>query len=185
MTDAKQLVLSDLVKISRHYQRSIRIDADIGRPDALSGYVCHATATALIDGMCKQLIETNQRSFTWTGPFGGGKSSLAATLASAVHPDPSLRTKARRSLELDLKPTFDRAFPVSDGWLLVPVVGQRGSVVKELNSSLRRSQGKTADQRSKPNAQILISNLLNEALSRPNDGVLIIIDEMGKFLGNL
>ena len=181
MTDKTQ-VLSDIVQISRQYQRAIRVDADIGRSDALSGYICHATATAVIDGMCTQLSGTNQRCFTWTGPFGGGKSSLAVALASALHPDRSLRTKARELLGLDSKPAFDRAFPVRKGWLLVPVVGRRGSVISELHASLRRSQGRTVDGRSKPNAQSLIAELLEEAKSRPHDGVLVIIDEMGKLL---
>ena len=76
--------LSDIVRIARHYQRSIRIDIDYGRSDALDGYICHGTASGLIDGMCRQIADTNQRAFTWTGPFGGGKSSLAVALASAL-----------------------------------------------------------------------------------------------------
>ena len=100
MADQKQLTLSDIVQISRQYQRSIRVDADIGRADALSGYICHATATAVINGMCKQLTGTNQRCFTWTGPFGGGKSSLAVALASALHPDKNLRARAHQALHL-------------------------------------------------------------------------------------
>lgn len=182
MTEEKRQALSDIVQISRQYQRSIRVDADIGRADALSGYICHATATAVVDGMCKQLADTNQRCFTWTGPFGGGKSSLAVALASSLHPDKTLRAKARQVLRLDSKPAFDKAFPVQKGWLIVPAVGRRGSVVAELHAALRRAQGKTVDGRSKPNAQSLIADLLEEAKSRPRDGALVIIDEMGKFL---
>ncbi|MGA3946519.1 ATP-binding protein [Ralstonia nicotianae] len=182
MTEKKQQALSDIVQISHQYQRSIRVDADIGRADALSGYICHATATAVVDGMCKQLAGTNQRCFTWTGPFGGGKSSLAVALASALHPDRSLRAKARQALRLDSKPTFDKAFPVQKGWLIVPAVGRRGSVVTELYTALRRAQGKTVDGRNKPNAQTLIADLVEEAKSRSRDGALVIIDEMGKFL---
>lgn len=182
MTDTKQLALSDIVQISRQYQRSIRVDADIGRADALSGYICHATANSVIDGMCKQLASTNQRCFTWTGPFGGGKSSLAVALASTLHPDKNLRIKAREALRLDSKPIFDKAFPVHKGWLLVPAVGRRGSVVAELHASLRRAQGRNVDGRSKPTAQSLIAELLEEAKNRPQDGALVIIDEMGKFL---
>lgn len=182
MTDKKQLALSDIVQISRQYQRSIRVDADIGRADALSGYIYHVTATSVIDGMCKQLSGTNQRCFTWTGPFGGGKSSLAVALASALHPDKNLRSKAREVLRLDAMPAFDKAFPVRKGWLLVPAVGRRGSVVAELHASLRRAQGRNVDARSKPSAQSLIAELLEEAKTRSHDGVLIIIDEMGKFL---
>ncbi len=182
MTDKKPLALSDIVQISRQYQRSIRVDADIGRADALSGYICHATANSVIDGMCRQLAGTNQRCFTWTGPFGGGKSSLAVALASALHSDKNLRIKAREALRLDSKPAFDKAFPVRKGWLLVPAVGRRGSVVSELHASLRRAQGRNVDGRSKPTSQSLIAELLEEAKSRPQDGVLVVIDEMGKFL---
>ncbi|KEZ70443.1 ATP-binding protein [Pseudomonas amygdali pv. tabaci str. ATCC 11528] len=182
MTERKELMLSDIVHISHQYQRSIRIDADIGRSDALDGYIIHATAASVVTGMCRQLASTNQRSFTWTGPFGGGKSSLAVALASALHPDESLRTKARTALKLDSKPDFDQAFPVQDGWLVVPVVGRRGSVVKELDAAIRKSRGMNIDGRSKPTTQSVISDLIVETKSRPNDGVLVFIDEMGKFL---
>ncbi|RMU62728.1 hypothetical protein ALP25_02381 [Pseudomonas syringae pv. syringae] len=182
MTERKELMLSDTVHISHQYQRSIRIDADIGRSDALDGYIIHATAASVVAGMCRQLASTNQRSFTWTGPFGGGKSSLAVALANALHPDETLRTKARNALKLDSKPDFDQAFPVQDGWLVVPVVGRRGSVVKELDAAIRKSRGMNVDGRSKPTAQSVISDLVGETKSRPNDGVLVFIDEMGKFL---
>lgn len=182
MTEKKQQVLSDIVQISRQYQRSIRVDADIGRADALSGYICHATATAVVDGMCKQLAGTNQRCFTWTGPFGGGKSSLVVALASALHPDNALRGKARQVLSLDSNPVFDKVFSVQKGWLIVPAVGRRGSVVAELHAALCRALGKSDDGQTKPTAQSLIAELLEEAKSRPQDGALILIDEMGKFL---
>lgn len=182
MADKKRETLSDIVQISRQYQRSIRVDTDIGRIDALAGYICHATAASVVNGMCKQLSGTNQRCFTWTGPFGGGKSSLAVALASALHSDKNLRTKAREALRLNSNPSFDKAFPVRKGWLIVPAVGRRGSVVTELHAALRRAQGKTVDGRSKPNSQTLIAELLGEAKIRPHDGALVIIDEMGKFL---
>jgi hypothetical protein len=182
MAKTKELMLSDIVQISHQYQRSIRIDTDIGRPDALDGYIFHATASTVLDGMCKQLALTNQRSFTWTGPFGGGKSSLAVALASSLHPNNTLREKARTALNLDSKPDFDKAFPVQDGWLVIPVVGRRGSVINELDLSIRKAQGKSLDSRDKPNTQLVLNQLLAEAKDRPNDGVLVFIDEMGKFL---
>lgn len=182
MTEKKVETLSDIVQISRQYQRSIRVDADLGRVDALAGYICHATASSVVDGMSKQLAGSNQRSFTWTGPFGGGKSSLVVALASALHQDKTLRARARECLRLETKPAFDKAFPVRKGWMLVPIVGRRGSVVSELGAAIRRAQGKSVDGRNKPNAQSVITELLQEAKDRPQDGVLVIIDEMGKFL---
>lgn len=182
MAEKKEPMLSDYVQISHQYQRSIRIDADIGRSDALNGYIFHGTAAAVVDGMCRQIANTNQRSFTWTGPFGGGKSSLAVALASALHPNEQLRAKSRSALKLNSRPDFDKAFPVKQGWLVVPVVGRRGSVVKELDAAIRKSRDIKVDGRSKPTSQSIIAELINEAKNRPNDGVLVFIDEMGKFL---
>ena len=181
MTNEKGHLLSDFVHISRHYQRSIRVDADLGRLDALAGYICHSTATSILENMARQLTETNQRSFTWTGPFGGGKSSLAVAIASALHPDKNLRTHARSVLKLVSTPTFDNAFPVRKGWLTVPVVGKRGSVVAELNAALRKAKGKGTDNR-KVSPTNLINELCQAAEDRSQDGVLVILDEMGKFL---
>lgn len=182
MTHKPKQFLSEIVKISRQYQRSIRVDTDIGRADALNNYICHSTATSVVGGMSKQLAGTNQRCFTWTGPFGGGKSSLAIALASALHSDKTLRAKARQALQLEALPEFDQAFSVSKGWLLVPTVGRRGSVISELHSSLQRALGKSSDRRHKATAERLVTELLEEAKSRTRDGVLVIIDEMGKFL---
>lgn len=181
MTDDKGQLLSDFVHISRHYQRSIRVDADLGRLDALTGYICHSTATSILENMARQVTETNQRSFTWTGPFGGGKSSLAVTLASALHHDKKLRIHARNALKLESMPAFDKAFPTRKGWLVVPVVGKRTSVIAELNAALRKAKGKGTDNR-KISPTSLINELCQTAEDRSQDGVLVILDEMGKFL---
>lgn len=174
------VMLSDYVRISRHYQRSVRVDADLGRSDALAGYICHATATSVLTSMSRQVTETNQRSFTWTGPFGGGKSSLAVALASALHPDRSLRSHARTALKLNELPEFGQAFPNRRGWLLIPIVGKRGSAVAELNAALRKAKGKGTDHRK--GSAALINELVQAAEDPSQDGVLVILDEMGKFL---
>ena len=181
MTNAQDIKLSDIVHVSRHYQRSIRIDIDLGRPDALDGYICHGTATAVLSSMTKQLLESNQRAFTWTGPFGGGKSSLAVAFASALGSDEHLRAKAREILKLDAISSFDKALPCRKGWLTVAIVGKRASVVSELAKGLRRAQGFAHDGR-KTNPTSLIAEICEAANGKKHDGVLIIIDEMGKFL---
>src|SRR6478672_2791881 len=181
MPNAQDIKLSEIVHVSRHYQRSIRIDIDLGRPDALDGYICHGTATAVLSSMTKQLLESNQRAFTWTGPFGGGKSSLAVALASALGSDQNLRSKARDVLKLDELDSFDQALPYRKGWLTVPIVGKRASVVAELAKGLHKAQGLGHDGR-KTNPSALIADFCEAADNKKRDGVLIIIDEMGKFL---
>ena len=144
MSKTDTTLLSEVVRIRSQYQRSIRLDVDFGRMDALGGYVCHKTAADVLDTMSKQISGSNQRAFTWTGPFGGGKSSLAVALASALGPDEGLRDKAREVLRLSTHPNFDEAFPVSKGWLVLPVVGKRGSVSDEISKTLNHALGSKA-----------------------------------------
>jgi hypothetical protein len=181
MNNELQRPLSDIVSISRHYQRSIRIDIDLGRHDALDGYICHGTAATVLDSMSKQLQESNQRAFTWTGPFGGGKSSLAVAFASALSTDKTLRAKAREVLQLEKLPSFDQALPYRKGWLTVPIVGKRTSVISELSNGLRKAQGCENESR-KISGTALIAAICQAAEDKKHDGILIIIDEMGKFL---
>ena len=181
MPEKKDIKLSDLVQISRHYQRSIKIDIDLGRSDALDGYICHGTSKAVLESMSKQLLESNQRAFTWTGPFGGGKSSLAVAFASALGADKILRAKARDVLQVQSIPAFDQAITYKKGWLTVPIVGKRASVIVEISKGLRKAQGFNHDVRKVTNTS-LIEEICEAAESRKHDGVLIIIDELGKFL---
>jgi hypothetical protein len=183
MSDVKEEMLSDYVRISRQYQRSIRIDIDLGRYDALEGYICHGTAMSVLDSMSRQILESNQRAFTWTGPFGGGKSSLAIALASALSRDRKLRAKARGILPLDSLSAFDSAFPVRKGWLTLPIVGKRSSVVSALNSALTQvGYGVETKKGQAPTSTEVIAAICREATRGEYDGVLIEIDEMGKFL---
>ncbi|MFU2489585.1 ATP-binding protein [Thauera sp. WH-1] len=179
MNAQKTKKLAELVRIRQQYQRSIRLDADLGRMDALDGYVCHKTAADVLDAMAKQISGSNQRAFTWTGPFGGGKSSLAIALASALAPDGNLRAKARDVLRLDSHPNFDEALPVSRGWLVLPVVGRRGFVSEEISKALNHALGSKALPAS---ANEVVAHLCSAAADERYDGVLLVIDEMGKFL---
>ncbi len=175
------LPLSGFVGISRLYQRSIRIDVDLGRADALDGYICHATARAALETMATQLAHSNQRAFTLTGPYGGGKSSLAVALASALSESKALRQKARELLGAAEIPAFDSAFACKRGWLVLPVVGKRASVVEELTKALHKARGGRGEPK-KMTPTALIDQICELADSREWDGVLVLIDEMGKFL---
>jgi hypothetical protein len=170
------------IRIAQHYRRSIRLDSDLGRADALDGYVCHGTARTVLENMARQVSGSAQRAFTWTGPFGGGKSSLAVTFASALLKDKALRAKARKRLDSGVLPQFDKAFKVSRGWAVVSVSGRRSGVVMEIARALNEAVGAEVVDPRKIDGQGLISALVREAESETYDGLLLIIDEMGKFL---
>ena len=172
-------MLSDVVTISRQFLRSVRIDADVGRDDALSGYICQGTASSLLESMARQITETRQRAFTWTGPYGGGKSSLALMLCSFVGGQPKVRAKAAQLLDIPEGSLVHKAFEAKgDGWLVVPMVGKRADVVQELGTALAKAQGVAPSRKKQPD----VVGELVEAAERHPQGVLVVIDELGKLL---
>jgi hypothetical protein len=87
--------LSSKVKVKRRFQKAVRVDSDLNNTQALDGYVCSPSATQTLKHMAVQIAETGQGAFTWTGPYGGGKSSLALALASLLGVDLDRRAAAR------------------------------------------------------------------------------------------
>lgn len=171
--------LSDVVHISRQFLRSVRLDADLGRDDALSGYVCQGTARALLENMARQITETRQRAFTWTGPYGGGKSSLALMLCSLVGANELVREKAKSILDLPLDSVVYKAFGArDDGWVVVPLVGKRAGIVSEISNALAKAKGESP---SKKKDFDVVGELISTAEHHPQ-GVLVVIDELGKLL---
>lgn len=166
--------LSDLVKVAPYYQRSVQLNEDISRQEAIDGYICHETARNVLHSMAQQVLNTNQRAFTWTGPYGSGKSSLALVLSNAL----SHNQKAQIILRTDTIAEFGKAFPTSDkGWLIIPVVGSRRSFITAISEAVERASSQKCDSKDS------IFKLLKElSISGEYDGVLLVIDEMGKFL---
>lgn len=178
--------LSEYVEISRQFLRSVRLDADLGREDALHGYVCQHTTRSLLENMAKQINTTKQRAFTWTGPYGGGKSSLALVLCSLVGGNKKVRQKALELLDLPSDSEAISAFSSDDnGWLVLPVVGRRESIVSAIDDAIQAASdtNKTRKTRTRiPKTSEVISHLVREADARKHSGVLLVIDELGKFL---
>jgi hypothetical protein len=175
---AEKKMLSDVVTISRQFLRSVRIDTDVGREDALAGYICQGTASSLLESMARQITETRQRAFTWTGPYGGGKSSLALMLCSLVG-GPELRNKAKQILGFPEGSVVHKAFEAKgDGWLVVPVVGKRADVVQELSQALAKARKQVIPRKRTVD---VVGELVEAAELHPH-GVLVVIDELGKLL---
>src|SRR3954452_23819581 len=73
-------VLADFVKTSNRFSRSANVERDHGGA-AIDGYVPTGRALDVISRIASGLSEpTAGRTFSITGPHGGGKSSLAVFL---------------------------------------------------------------------------------------------------------
>jgi len=73
--------MSELASITPRFRRSVRLDTDFASATAIDGFHCPASFQAAIQFMASHIADTEQGAFTWTGPYGGGKSSLAVALA--------------------------------------------------------------------------------------------------------
>ena len=77
--------LADHLHIERRFLRSIRIDTDVRDIKALEGFVCPASSAEVLLAMARHVSETGQGAFTWTGPYGSGKSSLVVALSALLN----------------------------------------------------------------------------------------------------
>ena len=169
--------LHEKVAIVRSFQRSTRIDADLKTAEALKGFVFHNSAVRALQSMTRMIVESKQRAFTLTGPYGAGKSSLALMLCALVGKN---SVNNRNKIIRQNFPCFDEAFPPGkSGWLVLPLVGHRGNLVNDLRKMLFGTRKLNRTPRS---GRDVARALIKRAEERSNDGVLLVIDEMGKYL---
>ncbi|WP_188262695.1 ATP-binding protein [Azospirillum tabaci] len=176
-------LLSDVVRVNRRFQRSIRIDTDIGAT-ALEGFVCPPSAADALLTMARQVAETGQGAFTWTGPYGCGKSSLAVAMAALLGPSGRLRDQALAAIGEETARQLVSLIPPGDaGWAVLPVVGRRGDPAAVIGEALAALQGpRRGRRRTTWNGTEVIAQLNHMATEGPGAGLLVLIDEMGKFL---
>src|SRR4051795_7301929 len=115
------MTLAERVHIARRFQRSIRIDTDLGDPKALEGFICPRSSINILTTMARHVSETGQGAFTWTGPYGSGKSSLVIALSALLNGSAQHRALAARTLGPELSRTLEAALPPkTKGWRILP-----------------------------------------------------------------
>ena len=177
--------LSDRVRIARRFLRSIRIDSDMGDVAALEGFVCPRSSADVLSTMARHVSETGQGAYTWTGPYGSGKSSLVVALSALLNGNAGLQREAAKVFGRKLTQTIWSALPTgSSGWRVLPVVARRddpvaviGDAVKQMGLVSRKPRGGWTETN-------LIATLTNAAIEKPRayGGLVVFVDEMGKFL---
>lgn len=172
-------MLVDHVKVSSRFQRSIRIDTDIGDQNIIESFICPHSSIDVLLNLAKGYQESGEAAFTWTGPYGSGKSSLVLTLNALIGKDQKLRKLAEKTLPPENAKTIKKALGVSanSGWVFAPVVANKGSVEKKLLEALKLIKG---NKKQKPKESIF--NYLKRIADQEDCGLFIVIDEMGKFL---
>ena len=178
-------MLADRVKVSRRFQRAMRIATDLGDPDALKGFVCPRSLGVLLENMARRISQSGQGAFTWTGPYGSGKSSLAIVLSALLNRDKTLTRRAATLLGKETTAIIRKALPPrSSGWHILPIVGRRDRPEQVTGEALV-SGGLIEGHSHLTWQEQQVLEALSEIAARDPDssgGLLIIVDEMGKFL---
>ncbi len=164
--------MSDSVAIAPRFRRSVRIDTDFASTTAIDGFHCPPSFQAAVTFMAAHVADTEQGAFTWTGPYGGGKSSLALALACLFGAPKPVREQAAFLFGDTVTTALKAALPHFPArWSVLPLVTERRSISAQLAELL----GLPADTAS--------SAILGEIQSRSKDrGLLLILDELGRGL---
>lgn len=202
--------LDKLISVNPRFARSVSLTRDAGRYDALDGYILTPNGRDVLRRLATSLrSETSTRAWSITGPYGSGKSSFALLAAQLLSGDEQFRVKARKFLSATDAELSDQFFgagsplPKRAGRLFpVLITGSRQPLDKALAAALAASLRSIAvrgrppqilERLDKiatitvPSSTVIVALFeeANEYLARfgsDASGILLIIDELGKFL---
>ena len=178
------MTMADHVRIARRFQRAVRIDADGADPQALEGFICPQSSAFVLLATAQHVAQTGHGAFTWTGPFGSGKSSLVVALGALLGPDKRLRALAEKVIGNDTARTITANMPPkSRGWRVLPVVGRREHPALVIGEAIEAA-GIGSRGREEWSEERVVAALAQgaQAGSGNSGGIVLFVDEMGKFL---
>jgi hypothetical protein len=205
--------LSDLFQVKGRFRRSVHLERDFYRENAIDGYVLTATAREMLSRVISTL-ENGSTSKAWslTGPYGSGKSAFALFAAKLLGNSNS--PTAQQALELlergdtslyeRFKNTNGNGNQSCSGFCPVLISGERAplslALLRSLDRGLSNSNGtnisislqqelkellETANNDSPltaSNVTHLYESATHQICDSGGSGLLLIIDELGKFL---
>ena len=177
--------LADQIHVARRYQLAIRLDTDLGNPAALEGFICPRSSADVLESMARHVTEGGQGAFTWTGPYGSGKSSLAVALSAALNGDTALRRHAASIFGPRTWGLLAEAMPPrTRGWRILPVVGRRDRPERVIGESIKASGWLSGRGPRVWSEKRVLDEIESIAARNPRavGGLVVLIDEMGKFL---
>jgi len=177
--------LQTQISVARRFQRSVRIDTDLNNPKALEGFICPKSSGDVILSMARHISETGQAAFTWTGPYGSGKSSLVIALSALLSGNDKVRQKAQEAVGKSVaNSVWNSLPPKSKGWHIVPVVGRRAAAAEVIGEALSASGLITTTRNKDWDESRVVSTLerIVDESQKHHGGLILFLDEMGKFL---
>lgn len=200
--------LSEYIHVNTHYTRSINMERDSDSISVTEAYIPTTRALRTLETMI-EAFEADEAPRAWSlvGPYGSGKSSFAVflthLLGGSSAPATQVALKKLRSADAPIAKRFSVLGEVSAGYCTVLLTGSPDSLAKRLVESLSHSAQEVwgakpgrspaivgrldalAKSRSIPTTTDVLECIesLQDALAKAgHNGLLIVIDELGKFL---
>jgi len=174
------MLLKNVVSVSSRFQRSVNIELDEANTEFLNGYVASPSSVLVLKELAKHVSDVQQGAFTWTGPFGSGKSSLALVLNGLLSGDVALREAAETALGSNNAADIIAGLAATHKKRrFIKLVGSSENPEIALLGALSAANKKGIRKKSS-----LLENLSLFATDMKDidDGIILFIDEMGKFL---
>jgi hypothetical protein len=177
------------ISINQRYKSAARIDGKQPNYQTLiDDFILHGTALNVLDTISQDFSGSEQRAYTLTGPYGSGKSTLALYLSSLLSSNKKEREYATTKLDTadGRFKDFSSRFNVKHGWKVVkhvcglesPANAILASLYMAFNIDFDLDRVKAFDDEQCLNE---IESTLSSKIKRI-DGVLLLLDEMGKAL---
>lgn len=203
MTDGS-LGIASVVRVRQGGVRSVNVERDLQQSSVAEGYSLTVQARRSLDRVLNRVDNTTiTRAWTLTGPYGSGKSYFGLFLLNLMATELPAHAFALKQLQ-EVDPILaQRAVSIAHstdtrGLLPVPVMGYRGPVQQCLTQGLCKAlkplgrdaaigdllaaqAAWPADVGSRVLADWLRS-LLNRLPETGYQGILLLVDEMGKLL---
>lgn len=180
--------LSDLVSIRGRFHRSVSLSKDWRPSVDLSEYL----VTPTIKEIARRIIDELEhpmgaRSWSITGPYGSGKSAFGLFLADLLsspkpsHPESQVLRKGRKALKRPFVPVL----VVAERAPLAPtILGALAAALRVAAPAFSRKLDgvQRGDDLSGAALSQLVLEAAQIAATKAYGGLLLIVDELGKFL---
>ncbi len=204
--------LANLFSVTGRFQRSVHLERDFYTENALDGYVLTGTAQETLLRVVSALENgATSKAWSLTGPYGSGKSAFALFAAKLLGHADSPTTQQALELLKQGNASLYRRFISANGTGQFPtdfcpvlISGERAPITTSLlrglehgfasfngtlpsNSVLQQIKNllKTAGNGSPPQASditTVFEAATQQICSDGGSGLLVVIDELGKFL---
>ena len=79
------------VSIRSRFLRSTRLDSGIDSKELLETFILHESGESILSRTIEGMVGGKERSFTWTGAYGAGKSTIGLYLSMLLEAESERR----------------------------------------------------------------------------------------------